>query len=171
MNPKRQSISVIGAMPYELTREDCHAVKRNDFEAIGRQAKCLAAHVPTKTVLIPVPGHEGYATHTLLLSKAIALQCENDGKTVLVWDALEANSRPSLCELKQEQRDPSGIKIQIRWKGNLSKRTLQFFTKKSYKIILVDNVIDTGKTVLACQKTVGPLPLLVIGDTYNHKAQ
>lgn len=156
-------------MPYELTREDCHAMKRNDFEAIGRQAKRLAAHIPTKTVLIPVPGHKGYATHTLLLSEAIAIQCKNDGKTVLVWDALEGNSRPSLCELKQQQQESDRIKIQIRWKGNFSKRTLQFFTKKNREILLVDNVIDTGKTVLACQKVTGPLPLLAIGDTNNHK--
>ncbi len=156
-------------MPYELTREDCHAVKRNDFEAIGRQAKRLAAHVHTKTILIPVPGHKGYATHTLLLSEAIALQCKNEGKTVLVWDALAGNFRPSLCKLKQQQQESDRIKIQIQWQGNFSKRSLQFFTKKNYDIFLVDNVIDTGKKVLACQKVTGPLPLLAIGDTNNHK--
>ena len=50
----------------------CHKLKENDPQAINFCARQLAKMLPENAVIVPIPGHYGYAVQTLYLARAIS---------------------------------------------------------------------------------------------------
>lgn len=50
----------------------CHQLKDNDPQVIDYCARQLAAMLPENAIIVPIPGHHGYADQTLSLARAIS---------------------------------------------------------------------------------------------------
>lgn len=115
-----------------------HKIKDNDAAAIRQAAELLSKHVHKSFCLVPIPSHLGMATNTLELCRNIS---EITGCSVC--DALQGEARESLYQAKLEGRDID----------------VSFFkvsdTPACRKVLLVDNVIHTAKTVKAARKALG----------------
>ena len=49
----------------------CHKLKENDPQAITYCARQLVKMLPENAVVVPIPGHHGFALQTLYLARAI----------------------------------------------------------------------------------------------------
>ena len=130
----------------------CHKLKENDHDVIDYVARQLAPLVPKDSILVPTPGHNGYADHTLLLSKAICRYAAS----ATVADVLKGDSRHSFYEIKKRG-------------GMLSPDDMGFKQTsplpKNKNIILVDGVVDTGQTSKAALKALGGGTVLAFAMT------
>lgn len=157
---------IISASDYESVRDLCHDVKSGLKPAIEQAAKMLAPLVPLgKTVLVPVPGHEGAASHTLDLAYAIEKEVRRSGVDATVFDCLVCDPHESLCEIKRKGGDPSGIELNVRFRDQGGEDIFNKAFRDGYRVVLVDNVVDTGKTARACMDVVDDCDILCIGNT------
>lgn len=121
-------------------RELCHEVKERNPEAIKEMAKYFIENVDySNSILIPVPQHEGYAIYTKEIAVLIAKETG-----VEILDIIKSKPRKTLYEMKKN-------------KENI---ILGFYTTSKYdlrgkNILLLDNVLATGKTIRECEKAVG----------------
>ena len=170
---QNMEINVIAAMPYEFCRDFCHLVKSGYTPAIQTAARLLMHFVPEKSILVPIPGHGGNATYTLELAKHICKYLTIAETDAVVFDALKCTPHDSLCELKKSGLPIEDIELGIRLRNGIN---LLRFIEAGYAIVLIDNVVDTGKTataaVEAIRKQVGDkavIHVLAIGDTGEYK--
>ena len=181
---KTDPFPVIGARPYVLVRDACHRLKQFGERALSAQTRQaffeafpltakelehLAEAVPHKALLIPVPGHNGSATYTKALAWAVLALCPE--KHVFVYDCLEGPQRESLCDRKRKGQPIEDVPVVFRVKDNL----LGAFNGlnplfEQYSPVLVDNVVDTGRTAQAAMAALGiECPVLAIGTTENYQ--
>lgn len=129
-------------------RELCHRMKSQpeDKESVETAAELLSQLIPNSAVLIPIPSLT--SAHATSLAIEIALR---KWKTVsqrrkhLCLDCLQTSKTVSLYENKKR-----GEKV--------SEKDCQFYLAAPVPqgdIVLVDNVIATGTTVSAAQRTLG----------------
>ena len=121
----------------------CHKLKENDSQAIDYCARQLAKMLPDNAVIVPIPGHHGYAQETLYIAKAISVQ--TDGK-IPVANVLKGNCRTSNYQSKKEGRPLSVEELRFHQVRPLPKDKLPY---------LLDNVVDTGTTARAAVKAIG----------------
>ena len=125
-----------------------HAVKdENNIEAINKAADLMAPFVRAGMVLVPAPGHEGYATSTLALANAIA-----ERSFVPVADVLKSDPRESQYEYKyaHDGKAMSADALGIRMEGELP-----MWEGVERMPVVIDNVVHTGNTAEACVKALG----------------
>ncbi len=131
-------------------------------------------YLPEKSVLVPVPGHEGYATHSVRMCAAILVATakanQTDGavkKYSTLCDCLSCVPHPSLCVMKHRGEDISRVEVEVQWKNELEKDLFNSYVRDGLVPILVDNVVDTGKTARSCMRRlgVGPVQVIAIGST------
>ena len=168
----RRRITVICARPYEEVRAVCHAVKTDPATACIAAAG-MAEGLPDSCVLIPVPSHDGQPGHALTLATFLAVEARKIGKNVLVRPYLVGNKRRSLCEVKHEADDPSAVSVTFRFRNPVSdRRDLGTLVGLGMQPVVVDNVVDTGRTVREALRALGTdAPVAAIGDTGNWKPQ
>ena len=166
-----KTIPIIGALPYEEVRDDCHNVKdsnsRRRSQILSRHARRIADELGS-CYLVPVPSHQGQATHSRSFAYVLAAFCRNE---VFVADILCCTPHASLCDVKHAGGDPSAVAIDIAVKddivNNISAATV--LSRQRLPIYLVDNVVDTGHTAEACLKAIPADGIIAIGNTYNWK--
>ena len=168
-----RSINVLGALPYEEVRGDCHAVKTAKSSQAPVMIRCakriVASLVDRRCFLVPAPSHGGTATDTLQLALAIAEEINRaeDGFAA-ICDILTCDPHISLCELKHQGGDPSRVKIKVRLTDTPAAKLLRRGPR--LPIYIVDNVVDTGHTAEACLKALPTSKgILAIGDTGTWK--
>lgn len=152
---------IIGARPYWEVRETCHAVKGitdPDNEILRNCVAGLLPFIKNGCNIIPVPSHEGRATDMLALAEAIRKAAAEKGMTVNVYDILRCEPHRSLCEAKHTEGEDFRM-IHIRM------YTDDMFVKPRGKVYLLDNVVDSGKTVRAALEVIPADGILAIGDT------
>ena len=163
-----QDIRLLFAEPYETVREDCHLVKEPNLETITKWAEKMVAALPQKTVLVPVPGHTGIATDTKILAEHIVAEASWAvlPKDIIILDCLTSKPRRSLCEMKKEGYPVKGLNLGIHLVYKSARPILKTYLNDGYKLILIDNVIDTGTTIRNCISALGhDAGVLCIGDT------
>lgn len=167
-------IRVLGAEPYEKVRELCHKKDMDAMELVEVIGDRFHPYLPEKSVLVPVPGHEGYATHSvrmcaaILVATAKANQADSAVKKyTTLCDCLSCVPHPSLCVMKHRGEDISRVEVEVQWKNELEKELFNSYVRDGLVPILVDNVVDTGKTVRSCMRRlgVGPVQVIAIGST------
>lgn len=169
-----KQITVKGALPYNKIRSDCYAIKNGSRYIMSHYARKITTlwHFDSADdilVLIPIPGHTGKATTALMLCEHLQCAFIKKGHSCIILDALKTRSHNSLCYLKKNNKEVSGIEFNTRYKDIAFKETLETMrADKRYKIFLVDNVIDTGHTVREIFKLTGNLPVIAVGDTARH---
>ena len=166
--------NILFARPYEAVREDCHKIKEGDIVTLEKWADEIAPALPDKAILVPVPGHNGVATYTKTLGQKIieASSWAFLPKDVRMIDCLLSPVRPSLCQMKKENLPFEDVDLGIRYNNRLVKPHLEAYISKGYEIILLDNVIDTGKTARACLKALRiDAKLVCVGDTGAWKSE
>ena len=121
----------------------CHKLKENDPQAIAYCARQLAKMLPENAVVIPIPGHHGFALQTLYLAKAIN---EQSGGIIPVANVLKGISRVSNYQAKKDGHPLSAEELGFHQVRTLPKGKVPY---------LLDNVVDTGTTAKAAVKALG----------------
>lgn len=121
----------------------CHKLKENDPQAIDYCARQLAKMLPENVVVVPIPGHYGYALQTLYLARAISVH--SDG-SIPVANVLKGKSRVSNYQAKKDGHPLSSAELGYRQVGLLPKGKIPY---------LLDNVVDTGTTAKAAVNALG----------------
>ena len=121
----------------------CHKLKENDPQAIAYCARQLAKMLPENAVVIPIPGHHGFALQTLYLARAIN---EQSGGIIPVANVLKGNSRMSNYQAKKEGSLLPAEELGFRQVAPLPKGKVPY---------LLDNVVDTGTTAKAAINALG----------------
>ena len=160
------TLRLLFAYPYDEVRDLCHKVKENAYTVRRDQLEPLALALPQKTVLVPVPGHKGHAGYTLDLAYRLQETAKATGKDARVVDALKGNPRESLCLLKQNGADTENIPVEYHLNPEeIDSEGIQLLTR-TFRIVLVDNVIDTGRTAHAAMEALGAdCGIITIGTT------
>ena len=162
-----QPLTILGAHPYKEVRPLCHSVKHcrhSAAPAMIQAAKLLAKAIDRPTVLVPVPSHTGFATDMFALAGAVCVEAAKRGVPCEVADVLACRPHPSLCDEKHKEGGghPEDIRIVMYQMGGAAARE----RLAGKYVLLVDNVVDTGKTARAA---FAALPaangILAIGDT------
>ena len=168
-----KELKIIGARPYMEVRDLCHKVKEGYLEAIKEAAASLAASLPDECILVPVPGHDGRATYTARLATKIWDEMNLSGKKPCYIDALAADPHPSFCELKHRGEPTDTVKLNTRILARSKKAVRQHCIEKGMPVILIDNVVDTGKTARSAMSPflsmgIENIKVAAIGDTGEH---
>ena len=121
----------------------CHKLKENDPQAITYCARQLVKMLPENAVVVPIPGHHGFALQTLYLAKAIN---EQSGGIIPVANVLKGNSRMSNYQAKKEGSLLPAEELGFRQVAPLPKGKVPY---------LLDNVVDTGTTAKAAINALG----------------
>ena len=121
----------------------CHKLKENDPQAINFCARQLAKMLPENAVVVPIPGHHGYALQTLYLARAISIQ--SDGN-IPVANVLKGKNRVSNYQAKINGHPLSCVELGFRQVGLLPKGKIPY---------LLDNCVDSGETAKAAYHALG----------------
>ena len=121
----------------------CHKLKENDPRAITYCARQLVKMLPENAVVVPIPGHHGFALQTLYIARAIN---EQSGGIIPVANVLKGNSRMSNYQAKKEGSLLPAEELGFRQVAPLPKGKVPF---------LLDNVVDTGTTAKAAINALG----------------
>ena len=121
----------------------CHKLKENDPQAIDYCARQLAKMLPENAVIVPIPGHHGYALQTLYLARAISAQ--SDG-SIPIANVLKGKSRVSNYQAKMDGHPLTSSELGFRQVGLLPKGKIPY---------LLDNCVDSGETAKAAYRALG----------------
>ena len=121
----------------------CHKLKENDPQAINFCARQLAKMLPENAVIVPIPGHHGFALQTLYLARAISEL--SDGR-ILVANVLKGKSRISNYQAKMDGHPLTSAELGFRQVGLLPKGKIPY---------LLDNCVDSGETAKAAYYALG----------------
>ena len=116
---------------YSDARTMCHKLKSDDSLAVLQVAGELSRLVKPSDVLVPVPGHSGQASYMLAVADRLheLTGCE-------VADVIRGAQRPTWYSAKMNGRQMDfGLWLEKQPRGH---------------IVLLDNVIDTGRTMKEC---------------------
>ena len=148
----------------------CQSVKDNPYKIPVEALADYVRALPRKCILIPVPEHTGRAGYTRDLCNRLQ-KVAGISKDVRIIDALWCNPRPSLCEMKRAGKDTSGVEVKFKINTNETSHGDLGMLSSTFDIVLVDNVLDTGRTMTAAAEAVradGAEPLCItIGYTGN----
>ena len=121
----------------------CHKLKENDPQAITYCARQLANMLPENAVIVPIPGHHGYALQTLYLAREISAQ--SDG-IIPVANVLKGKARVSNYQAKKDGHPLSATELVFRQVGTLPHGKVPY---------LLDNCVDSGETAKSAYHALG----------------
>lgn len=125
-----------------------------------------AHNLPLECILIPVPGHSGYTGPNLDLCNTLR-KAAGVSRDIRVIDALRCDPHESLCEAKRQGKDTAGIDIRMHINAKQTSREDLQMLNKTIQIVLVDNVMDTGRTLRAAAEALGLEDILAITLGYT----
>src|SRR5699024_2366361 len=123
-------------------RKIAHGLKNGNEDAIRKAACGMAKKIESGSVLVPIPSARGYADATLKLALAIS---EKTNEKIHVADILF--SAPRVSHYLSKKR---GIALTI----EAMAMHVKAHAIPHNKLILVDNVADTGKTIMAARRAL-----------------
>jgi len=121
----------------------CHKLKENDPRAITYCARQLVKMLPENAVVIPIPGHHGFALQTLYFARAINEQ--SDG-IIPVANVLKGYNRVSNYQAKKEGHSLSADELGFHQVRPLPDGRVPY---------LLDNCVDSGETAKAAYHALG----------------
>lgn len=145
----------------QLAKKNAYRIPKAFLDAYDR---CL----PPKCILIPVPGHRGNTEANLDLCNALK-KAAGISRDIRRIDALRCDPHESLCEAKRQGKDPTGIDIRMHINAKETSREDLQMLNKTFQIVLVDNVMDTGRTLRAAAEALGleDVKAITLGYTGN----
>ena len=161
--------SVLGGLPYTDpgVRERSLAVRDGVFDQadIARLADAL----PERTVLVPVPSRTGSPTWSFKMARLLAAQARALGKQAYVRPLVAGAQRESLHEAKHSGRSTAGILLGFHFVHPVhDARELDNLRHLGCRVVVVDNVVDTGRTFDEMKAVVGDADICAIAYTENH---
>lgn len=147
------------AAEYSQVRNLAHGVKAGDATSIAFAAKLMASTVRELAgsegngVLVPIPGHGGLAKYTLDLAETIG-----NLTGLPVVNALISDRHEALYTVKKSHKNTDEVPLSMEQVKNIP---VGMFP------ILIDNVLDTGKTASNAYKALNmdTTKMAVLGDT------
>ena len=169
-----KQFNIIGAVPYyDEARAACHLLKEtvgwppafSTYFKIIPHIERMAAALPPKSVLVPVPSHEGKATYTYHLANEVAVEAGRLGKVTRVFDIACSAPRDLFYDAKREGRE---MDITFELKKPVKDRAkLRQYKEMGFEVIAVDNVVDTGRTASAILSLLDADTISAIGSNYH----
>lgn len=144
----------------------CQLAKKNAYRLPVAFLAEYAHNLPLKCILIPVPGHRGDAEVNLDLCNALK-NAAGISRDIRRIDALRCDPHESLCEAKRQGKDTAGIDIRMHINAKETSREDLQMLNKTFQIVLVDNVMDTGRTLRAAAEALGLQDVLAITLGYT----
>lgn len=147
--------------PYDdEARRLVHRVKAGNTDAVRLMAEAMAEKVPSGSVIVPMPSHNGYPSYSLLLAFEI---CRLSG--AVTWAALCGTPRVSQYETKKAGGLLHGDDFGFALCGDAT-------PVAPGKVVIIDDVIGTGETVRAALKVLPQADIVAysmdIRTYYNH---
>lgn len=143
---------LLGTTRYDdRSRILAHLLKAANPDALRYAAIRIAAMLPNDCVLVPMPGHKGYADDTLLLARDIASIRHTE-----VYDVLQGISRMPNYTAKRLGLSLEPTDFGLRLSASLP---------EGKTAVLIDNVIDTGVTARAAVNAVGSCVVMAYAMT------
>ncbi len=146
---------LIYSRPYrdEDVRTLCHLAKSKPDSIKADHLEPYARVIDPHSILIPVPGHLGDVTMNINL--AFRLRFLSKAPDVHIINAIKGVPRESLCKRKRTGLPTDDVHVEFQ--NDLSTISPEELKKMAitYKFILIDNVLDTGRTVRAAAKAIG----------------
>lgn len=147
-------VNVMATIGYNNTGQRiAHGIKDGDNNSIAVAASAMVEYINDGDIIVPMPSHNGKATVTLELAKAIQ-KLTYQGSTlrmgVEVIEALEGSGRESLYETKvagKKLPNPSELGLRLTEEG-------QKAVESGRHIVIVDNVIATGTTAQSALQVI-----------------
>lgn len=137
------------------TRSIARRLKRQEDAAIQKAASELSKFIPENCVLVPMPSHTGVPVAMKTLCKEIAKRTHS---TVIY--AIQGAHRETLYAVKKRGQ-------------TLSEQELAFVQVKplplNKDVIVIDNVVDSGRTALAACHAIQNSIVLAYAYTTNPK--
>ncbi len=136
-------MDILYAGNYARFRRLCHQVKVPSAETLRQAANILVPLLEgyTDAVIVPMPSSCGKATDTLSLALELSRL-----RNISVLDILEGAPRAPLYRLKLEGRQPHD--------ASFFGFRLKAQPPEGARILLLDNVIATGRTMRAAMETL-----------------
>lgn len=151
--------------PYVITREACQKIKTDPYVQAAF-ARILQKELPKegKFLLLPVPAHTGKPTYTSVVATRMEVTNWNPHVKLKVFNETTCKPRESLCILKRAGEPlPDAIEFHIDDDG---RKSINDLVAQGYQPVVIDNVIDTGRTAMAMQEAVGhPCWFMCLGLT------
>ena len=158
---------VIGAVPYESARDRCLAAREGVFHS--EDLLRIAAALPQRSLLVPAPSRTGLPTWSLTLARRLAVAARSLDKQTFVRPLVVGSPRESLHDAKHEGRDTSDIRLGFRYRYPiLDAREVETLRSIGCKVVVVDNVIDTGRTAREMAAVLGDVLVAAIACTGRH---
>ena len=128
----------------EEVSDICHGIKDGEQESIEKAAQEMYLLMRDGDVIVGMPSHTGKAD--MRLAEAIGAEAEKNGLKVTVMDALEADERESLYDMKVNGDElPLPSQLGFRVKDDVKEQ----MTGGPDRVVIVDNVLATGTTAQA----------------------
>ena len=144
----------------------CQLAKKNAYRIPKAFLDAYVLCLPPKCILIPVPEHRGNAEANLDLCNALK-NAAGISKDVRRIDALRCDPHESLCEAKRQGKDTAGIDIRMHINTKETSREDLQMLNETFQIVLVDNVMDTGRTLRAAAEALGLEDVMAIALGYT----
>lgn len=156
---KSSNYRIGSAAEYSQVRNLAHGVKAGDATSIAFASKLMASTVRElagkegNAVLVPIPGHGGLAKYTLTLAEGIG-----NLTGLPVVNALISDRHEALYTVKKKHKNTEVVPLEME---QVKKIPVGMFP------ILIDNVLDTGKTASNAYKALDmeTTKMAVLGDT------
>ena len=154
--------------PYAITREACEKIKKDPYVQASF-ARILQKELPKegKFLLLPMPSHTGHPSYTSGVACHMEATNRNSNVEIVVFHEITCEPRESLYVLKRAGGQlPDAIEFHIDAAG---RRSIDALVSQGYQPVVIDNVIDSGRTALAVQKAVGhPCWFMCLGLTGHY---
>lgn len=169
-------LNIIFSKPYVEVRQLCIDLKLNNYNpkiVLQDFLQEISESVPPKSVLIPIPQSSGLAEYTENIALTIATYINSLGldKTSVLFDCIKGDVRDSVCGRKERGAPFDDIHFRFHVLEQLKERLKNYY-KSGWKLILVDDIVDTGTTIRAAGEALIPLGIelqdvavLTLGDT------
>lgn len=155
------------------TYEACNAIKY-DANYTVPHIELYAYELLNDDVLVPIPGHDGSTASNMAFARQLQKAAAGSAKSAMyvrkieIIDALTCDPRESLCDAKRAGRPTDGIDLTMRVKNRKMHDRIHKILSDGRRPVLVDNIVDTGATVLAaCEALGAECYVMAIGYTGN----
>ncbi len=133
-----------------------HGLRAGKAWAVQAAAKSMHQLVTPGATLVPMPSSDGSTSANFLLARAIVAEMGVGGASVAILPLLAGERRPSQYETKKAGRLLTGEELKMRAVAS---------ALPEHKVILIDNVVDSGETARAALTAMGqsamPVEVLV----------
>ena len=142
-----------------LLKDIAHGVQTHSAQSIKLTARLLRCIVPTDCVIVPMPGHDGYADGM----KMVCYELQDLSDRVMC-NCLTCTPHESVYEQKKRGETPSSVDMKCDVEA-LNEILYEYSIPKS-EVYIIDSVVDTGTTAKAALQAMPFATIIALAKTH-----